>query len=100
MFTVCGTTPALIGGLALAAHNVVRATQDIDFLADRDDAQALHEAIQALGYRCFHRSDDAANYLRGDEGLDLLYAHGPASGGQSYVRRPIRTVVRGTRYLL
>lgn len=79
MFSVCGTAPALIGGLALAAHNVVRATQDIDFLADRDDAQALHEAIQALGYRCVHRSDDAANYLRGDEGLDLLYAHRPAA---------------------
>ena len=165
MFSVCGTVPALIGGLALAAHNVVRATQDIDFLADRDDAQALHEAIQALGYQCVHRSDDAANYLRGDEGLDLLYAHRPAArqlldtaqvvetpmgqlrvvsaegligfklqgyvnpvvlaaaGGQPYVRRPtpspmqswmdlmelvemlcprwpIRTVVRGTRYLL
>src|SRR5690606_3625955 len=28
------TTPALIGGLALAAHQVVRATQDVDFLVD------------------------------------------------------------------
>jgi hypothetical protein len=27
-------TPALIGGLALAAHNVVRATQDVDFLVE------------------------------------------------------------------
>lgn len=69
--------PALIGGLALAAHKVVRATRDVDFLADADDAEKLHEMLLQLGYRCVHRSADAANYLRGDEGLDLLYAHRP-----------------------
>ena len=42
VFAACGTAPALIGGLALAAHNVVRATQDIDFLADVSDAERLH----------------------------------------------------------
>jgi hypothetical protein len=78
-FAGCKTTPALIGGLALAAHQVVRATRDVDFLADADDADRLHEILLALGYRCVHRSDDAANYLRDDEGLDLLYAHRPAA---------------------
>ena len=68
---------ALIGGLALAAHNVPRATRDVDFLADANDAERLHELLLGLGYRCIHRSADAANYLRGDEGLDLLYAHRP-----------------------
>ncbi|MCP1374416.1 nucleotidyltransferase family protein [Dyella lutea] len=76
-FTGCRTTPALIGGLALAAHQVVRATRDVDFLADADDADRLHGILLDLGYRCVHRSEDAANYLRGDEGLDLLYAHRP-----------------------
>ena len=71
------TQPALIGGLALAAHQVVRATQDVDFLADADDAGRLHDILIGLGYHCIHRSEDAANYLRGDEGLDLLYAHRP-----------------------
>ncbi len=69
--------PVLIGGLALAAHKVVRATRDVDFLADSDDADCLHDLLLGLGYRCIHRSADAANYLRGDEGLDLLYAHRP-----------------------
>ena len=78
-FTGCKTTPALIGGLALAAHQVVRATRDVDFLADADDADRLHEILLALGYRCVHRSEDAANYLREDEGLDLLYAHRPVA---------------------
>jgi hypothetical protein len=78
-FTGCKTTPALIGGLALAAHQVVRATRDVDFLADADDADHLHDILLGLGYRCVHRSEDAANYLRGDEGLDLLYAHRPTA---------------------
>lgn len=69
--------PALIGGLALAAHQVVRATRDVDFLVDADDADRLHALLLALGYRCIHRSEDAANYLRDDEGLDLLYARRP-----------------------
>ena len=66
------TTPALIGGLALAAHQVVRATQDVDFLVDADDADRLHEVIVGLGYTCIHRSEDVANYVRGDEWLDLI----------------------------
>lgn len=78
-FTGCETPPALIGGLALAAHQVVRATRDVDFLADADDADRLHEVLLTLGYRCVHRSEDAANYLREDEGLDLLYAHRPVA---------------------
>jgi hypothetical protein len=68
---------ALIGGLALAAHKVVRATRDVDFLVDANDADRLHSMLLGLGYTCVHRSRDAANYLRGDEGLDLLYAHRP-----------------------
>lgn len=76
-FAVLQTPPALIGGLALAAHHVVRATRDVDFLADADDGDRLHALLLELGYRCIHRSEDAANYLRDDEGLDLLYARRP-----------------------
>jgi len=77
VFESCAKPPALIGGLALAAHHVVRATSDIDFLVASEDGDQLHTALLALGYVCLHRSDDAANYLRGDEGLDFLYAHRP-----------------------
>lgn len=76
-FVGCKTPPALIGGLALAAHQVVRATRDVDFLVDADDADHLHVILLGLGYRCVHRSEDAANYQRNDEGLDLLYARRP-----------------------
>ncbi|HET9819184.1 MAG TPA: nucleotidyltransferase family protein [Rhodanobacteraceae bacterium] len=78
-FKGCKTEPALIGGLALAAHDVVRATRDVDFLVDADDVRAVHEALSALGYARVHHSEDAANYVRGDEALDLLYAHRPTA---------------------
>jgi hypothetical protein len=78
-FVCLKTPPALIGGLALAAHNVVRATQDVDFLADAADADALDMILRGLGYRCLHRSEDAANYMRGDEGMDFLFAHRPTA---------------------
>lgn len=68
---------ALIGGLALAPHNVIRATQDIDLLADLEKADEIERALAQLGYCCVHRSDDAANYVRGDERVDFLYASRP-----------------------
>ncbi len=42
-----------------------------------DDADRVHELLLSLRYECAHRSADAANYCRGDEGFDLLYAHRP-----------------------
>jgi Uncharacterised nucleotidyltransferase len=72
-----GVRYALIGGLALASHNVIRATQDIDLLVEKEKADALDAKLAELGYRCIHRSADAGNYLRGDERVDLLYAHRP-----------------------
>lgn len=72
-----GAPYALIGGLALASHQVIRATQDVDLLVDAQKAEEVDAKLAALGYRCIHRSVDAGNYLRGDERIDLLYAHRP-----------------------
>lgn len=77
MFAKSGTQPALIGGLAVVAHQVVRATKDVDFLVAAEAADTVHDALLNLGYQCLYRSADAANYVRGTEGLDLLYAHRP-----------------------
>ena len=60
-----GARFALIGGLALAPHKVVRATQDVDLLLEAGLADAVDRALTATGYKCIHRSADAANYLRG-----------------------------------
>jgi hypothetical protein len=68
---------ALIGGLALASYNVVRATRDVDLLVEAEKAVEIDAELSRLGYRCLHRSADAANYARGDERVDLLYAARP-----------------------
>jgi len=72
-----GASYALIGGLALASHKVIRATQDVDLLTDQDRADEIHVELTKLGYRCLHRSTEAGNYVRGDERVDLLYASRP-----------------------
>jgi hypothetical protein len=77
--TKIGARFALIGGLALAPHKVVRATQDVDLLIDADLADTVDRELKALGYQCLHRTADAANYLRGDQRLDFLYAHRPTA---------------------
>jgi len=72
-----GARYALIGGLALASHNVVRATQDVDLLTDAEKAEEIDALLIEVGYRCIHRSADAGNYQRDDERLDFLYASRP-----------------------
>ncbi len=74
-----GARFALIGGLALASHKVVRATQDVDLLTEAEKADEIEAELAKLGYRCLHRSADAANYVRGDERVDFLYAYRPVA---------------------
>jgi hypothetical protein len=74
-----GARFALIGGLALASYKVVRATQDVDLLVEAENADAIDAELARLGYRCLHRSGDAANYARGDERVDFLYASRPTA---------------------
>jgi hypothetical protein len=68
---------ALIGGMALASHGVLRGTRDIDFLVDAVDGDTADRVLKRLGYEAAHRSRDAATYVRGAERIDLLYAHRP-----------------------
>lgn len=86
-----GARSALIGGLALAPHKVVRATQDIDLLVNAEAADHVDRALADLDYRCVHRSADAATYLRGDERVDLLYAHRPIARRLLAVAEPRET---------
>jgi hypothetical protein len=74
-----GVPFAVIGGLALSAHGVIRATADVDLLAPADRAGQIDAIAAKLGYRCLHRSADAANYVRIDERLDLLLASRPGA---------------------
>ncbi|MEO8223426.1 MAG: hypothetical protein ABI661_01370 [Gammaproteobacteria bacterium] len=94
-----GANHALIGGLALAPHKVIRATLDVDLLTDAESADAIDGELTRLGYRCLHRSADAGNYLRGDERVDLLYASRPIAR-QLLAAAPERTTVFGALRVL
>lgn len=72
-----GAQWALIGGLALASYQVVRATQDVDLLVDASSADDIERALHRIGYRTLYRSDDTGNYVRDDERVDFLYASRP-----------------------
>jgi hypothetical protein len=87
---------ALIGGLALASHKVIRAMQDIDLLTDSEKAEDIDRQLVALGYRCLHRSPDAGNYLRGDERVDFIYASRPAARGLAQQCHGDPNRIRGT----
>lgn len=88
-----GARFALIGGLALASHKVVRATQDVDLLVEAEKADAIDAELSKLGYRCVHRSADAANYVRGDERIDFLYASRPIARGLLEASEERKTVL-------
>lgn len=74
-----GAQYALIGGLALASHHVIRATQDIDLLVDAQKADEIDGELLKVNYRCLHRTVDAGNYQRADERVDFLYATRPVA---------------------
>jgi predicted nucleotidyltransferase len=75
---------ALIGGFALAALGVPRATADLDFLIPGERADDIDRIMGQLGYETLHRSADVANYA-GTESrtghVDFLYARRPYSRG-------------------
>jgi hypothetical protein len=41
---------ALCGGFALAAHGIVRATEDIDLMIEEHSLTLLRETVESLGY--------------------------------------------------
>jgi hypothetical protein len=76
-FAAASIDHALIGGLALAAQGVVRATQDIDFLVESRSSDAVDGILRDFGYSALHRSDNSANYAGSDPAagrVDFLFA--------------------------
>lgn len=72
-----GVQSALVGGLALSSHKVIRATQDIDLLVDQSASGNVDEELLRLGYERLYRTSDVANYQRQDERVDFLFASRP-----------------------
>ncbi len=69
---------ALMGGFALHVAGFTRATQDIDFLIDREDLPKVKGLMFSFGYELLHESEDTTNFLGKLKELgkvDFLHAH-------------------------
>lgn len=65
---------ALIGGFALAAHGIVRATQDIDLLVDGRQRDLVKSALILSGFQLVHETEEVFHFS-GPGQLDILLAN-------------------------
>jgi hypothetical protein len=75
---------ALIGGFALGAWGIPRATVDIDFLVNRDDLEKVHRIMTEMGYECPYRTENVSQYVSARRALgevDYLHAFREISVG-------------------
>lgn len=54
---------ALIGGFALGALGMVRATADVDFLIDARDYAKVAGIMKKLQYRCVHKTKNVSQFV-------------------------------------
>lgn len=83
--SAAGIRHAIVGGIAMAAHGRVRATEDIDLLVDLLQMDAMREVMRALGFEEEVHGAVASRYVRHPikdlpevaEWVDALYASRP-----------------------
>lgn len=76
-FSVAGVRYALIGGFALHAAGYTRATGDIDFLLNAQDAGKAKEILLAMGYRIMLEDENVLNLEAPWQvigGVDIIFA--------------------------
>ncbi len=54
---------ALIGGFALGALGIPRATVDLDFLVEKDDLPKVDKIVASQGYECVFKSENVSQYI-------------------------------------
>lgn len=63
---------ALTGGFALGALGAPRATQDLDFLVNRDDLEKLNDLLISLDYQRIYSSENVSQYQGKTDVLGFL----------------------------
>jgi hypothetical protein len=77
-----GLRYAVIGGFALHAYGLSRATFDLDFVAQTEAQPKLLAFLESLGYEALHVSTGYSNHLHRDRPmgrLDFVYVGGETS---------------------
>ena len=90
---------ALIGGVAMAAWGVVRATVDLDYLVLAEDMGKIEEIMNNFGYRCVYKTDNVSQYVSDMKiygTIDFLHAFREISC--SMLERAVEKKVFNNRY--
>jgi Nucleotidyl transferase AbiEii toxin, Type IV TA system len=77
-----GYRHALIGAVALAAHGLLRTTQDLDLIVEFSAQPDLLQFLEARGYKTLHRSSGYSNHSHPDPAwgrVDFVYVQGETS---------------------
>ena len=75
-FRQAGIDHAIIGGVAVAIHGMVRATVDLDLLVDSATADVADGILCEIGFERLSRNRVFGNYLLGPLRVDLLFTQG------------------------
>ncbi len=68
---------ALMGGVAMSAWGVVRATVDLDYLVLAEDMEKIEKIMQKYGYQCIYKTENVSQYrsdLKIYGSIDFLHA--------------------------
>ena len=74
-----GFPVAVVGAMALHAHGITRATQDLDLLTDAAARPKAVAFLESLGYETLYASEGYSNHLHVDPSLgrvDMIYVSG------------------------
>ena len=77
-----GYRHALIGAVALAAHGLLRTTQDLDLIVESSAQPDLLQFLESRGYETLHRSSGYSNHSHPDPAwgrVDFVYVQGETS---------------------
>jgi predicted nucleotidyltransferase len=73
---------ALMGGFAMGAIGVIRATADLDFVVNAKDLAKIEAIMEKYGYRCVYKSENISQYVSDIKifgEIDFLHAFRPVS---------------------
>ena len=90
---------AVMGGFAIGALGIPRATRDLDFLLHRDDLARFQRILADLGYQCHHQTEDVSQYyhLHAQWGaIDAIHAFRQHAVAM-LARAKVCTVFEGTK---
>ena len=92
---------AVMGGFAIGALGIPRATRDLDFLIHRDDLARFQDILAGLGYQCHHQTEDVSQYYHPHAqwgAIDAIHAFRQHAVAM-LDRAKTRTVFEGTKTL-